>query len=202
MRRPDLWDELNGRPVFKLELQAPRPKSIARTASLGLVTTDRRLIASHLSYHMTRVVIELVRQQLTTSVLIVFLRLKSFETVVCKIHMQPCSDCRKLNKVVKSSLEELFTQGHEYRACGVIASQLHIDVCQGDLFIKQEDVCRQLQLIKVMDAINKKYGAQTLRPAQALQKPRRGVRFNYPVIPAAYDCMDAGGRATQEQFAE
>jgi DNA polymerase-4/DNA polymerase V len=181
----DLWDELNGKPVFKLELQAPRPKSIARTASLGCVTTERTLIASHLSYHTTRVVTELVRQQLTASMLTVFLRLKSFEAVVCKVRMQPCNDFGKLNKAVKSSFKKLFKQGYEYRACGVIASKLNADAGQGDLFIKQEDTGRQLRLIKTMDAINSKYGSQTLRPAQSIQKPRRSTRFNYPVITAS-----------------
>jgi DNA polymerase-4/DNA polymerase V len=180
----DLWDELNGRSVFKLELEPPRPKSIARTASLGCVTMDRALIASHLSYHNTRVVTELVRKQLTTSMLTIFLRLKSFEAVVCKVRMQPCNDFSKLNKAVGSSLEELFRQGHEYRACGVIASKLSVDKRQGDLFIEQEYTYRQLKLIQTMDAINSKYGSQTLRPAQSIQKPRRHIRFNYPVITA------------------
>lgn len=180
----DLWDELNGKAVFKLELQTPRPKSISRTASLGCVTTDRFLITSHLSYHSTRVVTELVRQELTTSKLAVFLRLKSFEIAVSNRRMQPCNDFRKLNKVVKSAFEELFVEGCEYRACGVIASTLNADIWQGNLFIKQEDTGRQLKLIKTMDAINNKYGSQTLRPAQSIQKPRRGTRFNYPVITA------------------
>ena len=178
----DLWDELNGKPVFRLELQAPMPKSIARTASLGCVTTDQTLIASHFSYHSTRVVTELVRKGLTTSMLTVFLRLKSFEAVACKTRMQPCNDFSKLNKVVKSAFEELFVEDCEYRACGVLASTLNGDAGQGDLFIKQADAGRQLKLIKTMDAINSKYGSQTLRPAQALQKPRRTTRFNYPVI--------------------
>ena len=180
-----MWDELNGKPVFKLELQAPRPKSIARTASLGCVTTERTLIASHLSYHTTRVVTELVRKELTTSMLTVFLRLKSFEAVVSKLRMQPCSDFTKLNKAVKSAFKKLFIQGHEYRACGVIASKLNADAGQGDLFIKQEDAGRQLKLIQTMDTINRKYGSQTLRPAQSIQKPRHGIRFNYPVITAS-----------------
>ena len=181
----DLWNELNGTPVSQLELQALRPKSIARTASLGCVTTDRALIASHLSYHSTRVVTELVRQELTTSMLTVFLRLKSFEAAVCKRRMQPCNDFSQLNRVVKSAFKELFISGHEYRACGVIVSSLHAETGQGNLFIKREDTGRQLKLIKTMDAINNKYGSQTLRPAQALQKPRRTTRFNYPVITAS-----------------
>jgi len=181
----DLWEELNGRPVFNMELKASMPKSIARTASLGCVTMDRAWIASNLSYHTTKVVTELVRQDLTTSMLTVFLRLKSFEAVVSKVRMQPCNDFSKLNRVVKSLLEDLFTQGHEYRACGIIASQLHVDTWQGDLFIKQEDTGRQLKLIRTMDAINMKYGSQTLRPARVMQKPRCGSRFHYPVIIAS-----------------
>jgi hypothetical protein len=99
--------------------------------------------------------------------------------------MQPCNDFSKLNRIVKSSFKELFTQGHEYRACGVIASKLNAEAGQGNLFIKQEDMSRQLKLIQTMDTINRKYGSQTLRPAQSIQKPRRTTRFNYPVITAS-----------------
>jgi len=44
---------------------------------------------------------------------------------------------------------------------------------------------RQLQLIRTMDEINRKYGAQTLKPAQSVRKTRRGIRFHYPVITAS-----------------
>ena len=180
----DLWQELNGHAVFGLELEAVMPKSIARTASLGCVTGERTLIASHLSYHSTRVVSELVRQGLTASVLTVFLRLKSFESVVSRARLQPCNDFSKINSVVKSALAELFTEGEEYRACGVIASSLQADAGQGDLFAAA-GAGRQLQLIRTMDEINRKYGSQTLRPAQAAHKSRRGIRFVYPVISAS-----------------
>lgn len=177
----DLWHELNGVSVFGLELAPPMPRSIARTASLGQVTTERALVASNLSCHTTRVVTELVRQGLTASALTVFLRLRSFEAVSERVRMQPSNDFNQFNRVVKAALAKLFTRGHEYRACGVIASGLHADAGQGDLFAA-EAPGRQLQLIRTMDAINRKYGAQTLRPAQSIQKPRRAVRFAYPVI--------------------
>ena len=180
----DLWQELNGHPIFGLELAAPMPKSVARTASLGQVTGERALIASHLSYHATRVVTELVRQGLTASTLSVFLRLKSFEAVAKRVRMQPNSDFNRFNGVVKSALAELFDPGQKYRACGVVASGLHADAGQGDLFATA-GAGRQLQLIRTMDEINRKYGAQTLKPAQSVQRSRRGIRFHYPVITAS-----------------
>jgi len=62
-----LWDELHGTVVYPLETGASQPKSIARTASLGEVTRDRRLIASHLSYHTMRLVSALVAKRLTAT---------------------------------------------------------------------------------------------------------------------------------------
>ena len=46
----DLGHELNGNPVFPLELQPPMPKTIARTASLGVVSRNKALIERHLTY--------------------------------------------------------------------------------------------------------------------------------------------------------
>jgi DNA polymerase-4/DNA polymerase V len=179
-----LRDELNGISVFAPELQPPMPKSIARTASLGAVSMDRRLIAAHLSYHTTRVVSELVRRHLTTSRLTVFLRLKSFEAVARKLRMNPCNDLGRLNRAVTSLLGEIFVRGEQYRACGVIASQLMPDAGQGDLFALRANTGRQLKLIQTMDAINRKYGAQTVKPARAMRKSRHGIRFKYPLLTA------------------
>lgn len=178
----DLWHELNGIPVYPLVLEPTMPKSIARTASLGAVTHDKRLIQSHLSYHTTRVVTALVRQHITTSSITVFLRLKSFDAVADKVRITATNEFFTLNRIVIALFKKIFVAGNEYRACGVIASAIQPDTQQGDLFATTHNINSQRSLIEVMDDINQRFGAQMLRPAAALNKPKQHIRFKYPVF--------------------
>ncbi len=178
----DLWNEINGNPVFELELQPPMPKSIARTASLGVVTRDKQLISSHITYHTTRMVTELVRKDLTTSFISVFLRLKSFESVGRNVRITATNDYSRINHIVKAIFKHIFRGGIEYRACGVIASAIQPDTQQGDLFTNPLQTSKQLALTKVMDDINTRFGNQVLRPANSLKKEAQEMKFQYPLL--------------------
>jgi len=179
----DLWHELNGTPVFELELNPPMPKSIARTASLGVVTSNKGLIGSHITYHTTRVVTELVRQNLTTSFISVFLRLKSFESVGRNVRISPTNDYSRINHIVKAIFNHIFKSDVEYRACGVVVSSIQPDVQQGNLFASVP-TSKQLALTKVMAEINSRFGNQTIRPTSALKKESPKVKFPYPLFRA------------------
>jgi len=181
----DLWHELNGNPVFPLELHPPMPKTIARTASLGAVSHNKALIERHLTYHTTRVVTELVRQQLTTSLVSVFIRLKSFEAVGHKVRITPTNDYSNIIRIVLSIFKHLFKHGEQYRACGVIASAITPDTQQGNLFTASLQTNKQLTMTKVMDDINTRFGSQVLRPANSLKKERSKVKFQYPLLHAS-----------------
>ncbi len=178
----DLWHELNGTPVFPLELHPPMPKTIARTASLGAVTTNKALIERHLTYHTTRVVTELVRQQLTTSLVSVFIRLKSFEAVGHKVRITPTNDYSNIIRIILSMFKHLFKHGEQYRACGVVASAIAPDTQQGNLFTTSLQMNKQLTITKVMDDINTRFGSQVLAPATICKAAVPRVKFKYPLI--------------------
>ena len=178
----DLWQELNGNPVFPLELHPPMPKTIARTASLGVVTHNKTLINAHLTYHTTRVVTELVRQRLTTSSIAVFIRLKSFEAVGKRVRITATNDYSQLIRVVKDIFEACFEHGKQYRACGVIASTIAPDTQQGNLFDEPKQTGKQLALSQVMDDINSRFGRQVLAPAAICKASVPRVKFQYPMI--------------------
>jgi len=181
----DLWDELNGTPVFALAPESGMPKSISRTASLGCVTMERSLIIAHLSYHLMRVVTELVRRRLTASRFSLFLRLKTFDAVSGTVRMDPCNDMQRLNQVTRTLFQDLFVQGCRYRGCGITVSNLMPDARQGNLFEIRGGRGDQLQLIRTMDAINGRYGSQAIKPARAIKKSHNSIRFKYPVLKVA-----------------
>lgn len=178
----DLWQELSGNSVFPLELHPPMPKTIARTASLGVVTHNKTLIDAHITYHTTRVVTELVRQRLTTSSIAVFIRLKSFEAVGKRVRIAATNDYSRLIRIVKDIFEAYFEHGKQYRACGVIASAIAPDTQQGNLFDESKQTGKQLALSQVMDDINSRFGRQVLAPAAICKAAVPRVKFQYPII--------------------
>jgi DNA polymerase-4/DNA polymerase V len=128
---------------------------------------------------------ELVRKDLTTSFISVFLRLKSFESVGRNVRITATNDYSRINHIVKAIFNHVFRDGIEYRACGVIASSLQPDVQQGNLFAAPLQTGKQLALTKVMDEINTRFGNQVLRPANSLKRKAPKVRFKYPLLSAS-----------------
>jgi nucleotidyltransferase/DNA polymerase involved in DNA repair len=188
MGRPgvDLWHELRGEPVYALELVTKLPKTIAKTASLGQVTRDRRLIATHLTHHVTRLAIELAVKDYVIGHLTVFLRLKSFASIACELPLpHPTGDLGLLSRAVHHALKALYRPDEWYRGCGVIGTKLGTRAGQNlDLFgVVQRDL-RQGDLLRAVDGINHRYGAGTIGLFSAMQIKRRerALKFRYPLI--------------------
>jgi nucleotidyltransferase/DNA polymerase involved in DNA repair len=182
----DLWHELRGIPLYPLELEPKPPKSIARTASLGMVTSDPDVLKAHLVHHVTRLTAELVGKDLLTGRVWVFLRRKSFETTAGEACLnRPTAGYPALLRITMEALENLYQRGELYRGCGVIAGDIFPTEGQTpDLFEERGDEEKQRRLIQVMDALNRRYGQGTLcrLAALPLEEKRPGGRFHYPLL--------------------
>jgi len=182
----DLWHELNGVAVWPL-VSAPRlPKSVARTASLGTVSGERRLIAAHLTHHVARLATELVAKGLLAGRLTVFVRLKSF---ACERHEVrfafPSNNFFRFNAAVRQALGAIYSAGEAYRGCGVVARDIcRADTAAEDLFGVMRTDARQAGIMRTVAEINHRYGRGTVAPLQCAE-PRPGrLRFIYPLISA------------------
>ncbi|MCI0410816.1 MAG: DNA polymerase IV, partial [Acidobacteria bacterium] len=121
----DLWHELRGVSLYPLELHPQLPKSIARTASLGTVTSDPGVLKAHLIHHITRLTTELVGKELFAGRVWVFLQRKSFETEALEVRLnRPTAGYQTLCQITMEVLESLYQEGELYRGCGVIAVDL------------------------------------------------------------------------------
>lgn len=182
----ELWRELRGESVFALELAPRLPKSIARTASLGEITTSREILAAHLAHHATRVATELVTKRYLAGRLAVFLRLKSFDSNSVGSHFAcPTASYFTLSRAVLEALQRLYQPGELYRGCGVVASEISAAVSiTPDLFGVMARDERQGALFETLDAINLKYGSGTALMLASLPVKRHGKsrRFRYPLI--------------------
>ncbi len=184
----DLWLELHGKSVMGLELHLPLPKSMARTASMGAVTSDRKTITSHLTRHTTRLATALVNKRLLAKRLTVFLKLKESCSVSAKTDFEyPTNNYFRLSHAVQQMMGDLYDARSQYRACGVIAEKIsEAEQSMPDLFGHMKADAKQADLLITVDSINKKYGRDTLKMAEAFSPPssRSNVRFIYPTITA------------------
>ncbi len=180
--------ELSGRVVWLLMLKPELPKSVARTASMGRVTQDRQLVMAYLSYHVMRLVSELVAKHLLTKSIFLFLTLASFERSGLQLPLEvPTNSLKRVMDAVKQGLARLYRDGVKYRGCGVVASRISREQsATTDLFGLMQQDTRQTSLMRSVNAINRKYGNRTLSSAASCRiKPKSaGLRFRYPLITA------------------
>lgn len=181
-----LWHELNGRPVLPLEVEPKLPKSVAKTASLGEVTTARATIAGHLAHHTLRLASELVAKGLLARRLSVFLTLSSFEVVAMEIGLDvPTNSQARLSAAVRQAFCALYQEGVAYRGCGVTASRLcREDNASEDLFGCMREDVRQRRLMLAVNAVNRKYGRNTLHALTDGVDRSTAPRFRYPLLVA------------------
>lgn len=183
-----LKQELSGISVMGLEINPPLPKSVARTASMGEVTTSSQLVAAHLSYHTMRLVSELVAKQLVTRRIHVFLTLATFEKRGSDMRLDlPSSSLKRITAAVKECFITLFRAGERYRGCGIVAT--HISRAASvtpDLFGQVHEDGRQTALMLTVNDINRKYGDRTISLAavRRLKQQQKRPRFQYPLLVA------------------
>lgn len=185
----DLWHELNGTPIYKVETEARMPKSVARTASMGEITQDKQAIHAHLLSHAMRLSKELITKRLTAGQLTVFLTLKSFDKQACTSDLSyPSADYFLLASEAGRTLDTLYDPDQFYRACGLIASDIAARQSGSfDLFqmSEQQREEKHLRLLETLHAINRKHGDNVLSICGARQKRSAGGamgRFVYPVL--------------------
>lgn len=181
-----LWYELNGQPVLPLQLTPPLPKSVARTASLGRISTERGVLAAHLAHHATQLTSELVAKGLLARRISVFLTLSSFETMGMDIGLgHPTNSLKRLSDAVRQAFCALHREGVPYRGCGVVATHLsRAAAATEDLFGCMREDTRQARLMLAVNAINRKYGRNTLHTLADTTRSSTAPRFNYPLLMA------------------
>ncbi len=184
----DLWHELQGTSIYKLETGIRLPKSVSRTASLGQVTQDMDIIRHHLVQHAMRLCAELMFKRLTARQFTVFVTLKSFEQCSTTVTLPYASaDYFLFVHEAFNALPNLITAQQDYRGCGLIATEIAgREEVNFDLFqqIEQQHEARHLQLLKVMHSLNHKYGGKVLQMGTILMQPYLAtqVKFKYPLF--------------------
>lgn len=184
----ELWHELNGTVVYPVEFQYGLPKSVSRTASLGQVTQDKAIIYVHIAHHAMRLSRALMEKRLAAKCLTVFLTMKSFDKQTISLELPySTADYFLLVKLAGEALDEMFEPTQQYRACGLIATDIaNRQTGSFDLFqqAEQQQEEKRLRLLETVHSINQKYGSNTMAACTSLSLGIREkhARFGYPVL--------------------
>lgn len=166
-----LW-ELKGRSCLPLERVSAK-KSIASSRSFGKIITEQTELAEALSTYVNTACVKLRQQKSCAQAICVYLELaidyqsnepytgpRQHSTVIS--FKSPTNDTPQIISAAKSCLEYLYRKGLRYKKCGVILLDLISEArVSADLFMEKPHKNRQ-SVAKVFDALNKRFGKNTL----------------------------------------
>jgi DNA polymerase V len=166
--------ELQGIPCSELGESKPK-QSIMSSKSFGKMQTNYEYLAQAISFHCARACEKLREQQSIVQFVHVFVQTNRFRSDLPQYfqHMQfklirPSDDLILITKIAKHCLKKIFRAGYQYKKVGVCLLQLlPKNPRQLDLFneLPEEVFNKKNQLMQVIDAINARYGRDTIRLA-------------------------------------
>ncbi len=167
----EIWNELNGRMMFPVNLEHEAQKSIMKTLSFIPHKTDRNELFSELVRNVENACIKARRHGLMAYRVSWFLKTKerryqSNEFVLDTPTYSP--------SVIINHLKEQFdttnTKGRVYRSTGINLTRLiHVEHLQEDMFGIHDSVRNNEDVFKTIDSISKKYGRHTLFIASGMK---------------------------------
>ena len=171
--------ELRGISCLPLE-EAPQPKKqIACTRSFGRVVQSLADLKEAVALYVTRAAEKLREQHSLVSLLSVFIQTNPFQVEKpqyarsCTIHLPAATnDTGELISSALRAVEKLYLPGFQYHRAGIFLQELVPDTYrQLRLFTPPEAMQRPQTVVEVVDAINRKYGRETIRYAATGQQP-------------------------------
>jgi DNA polymerase-4/DNA polymerase V len=157
----EIWQELRGHAVKKLELENRRPQaSIMKGKTFSAPSSDRAYIYAKLIRNLESAFIKLRRHQMRTGEVAVYLRTKDYEERGCSVRFSAgATHPMQIVPAVRTLFERLYANGQEYRSTTVCLGRLENDrLRQYDLFEDRVAIERMGEIGRVVDRINARYG--------------------------------------------
>ncbi|QDH18108.1 Y-family DNA polymerase [Swingsia samuiensis] len=185
--------ELKGQSCLGLsDVLQPR-KGIVSSRSFGVLLTEWEDIREALALFAHRAAETLRREDLQAAHLSVMMRTNPHNgdpwyAPSASLSIEPTSDTRDLIRIATSLAQPLWRSGFRYAKAGISLNDLRPIHQQPSLFASRSPE-KSLALMEAMDAINARYGRDTLRPAstkiQQGWRPRAGM-----LSPRYTTCLD------------
>jgi DNA polymerase V len=166
--------ELNGIPCMALEEETPDRKSIMASRSFGRAVETLPELHEAVATYTARAAEKMRRQKLATAQLMVFIHTNRFKPEERQYYAArpvtlpiATADSGRLIAAAGRALATIFRPGHRYKKAGVVfLGLLPADQVQGGLFDAPDSGARK-GLMRAVDALNRRYGRDTVAYAAA-----------------------------------
>lgn len=175
--------ELNGIVCIQWDQERAKKQQIYSTRAFGQPVTSQQFLRESLCWHAEKVAEKLRRQHSKSKLLTLFTHANPFadteqyHKAVQHRFAQPTNDTRALVQAASQASHSLYKANIKLHKCGVGAIEI-IDTAQ-----EQTDMFAELshnpKLMQCMDAINRRYGSQTIGAAAKGIHPQWGMKREY-----------------------
>ena len=178
-----LQTELLGTPCLEWETEMPDKKNICTSRSFGQIITDKEELAEAVVTYASRCALKLRRQHSHARSLLVFIHTNSFQpadpqyaaSYVIQLP-SPTNSSILIGQYARKAMEVIFREGYRYKKAGVIVMELTPEANSQTTLFDPVDYTQQNQVMQVMDALNTRYGRDTIKLAGQGLNPRWKLR--------------------------
>lgn len=162
-------EELRGVSCLDME-EAEDMKNTGTSRSFGIPVFDKSQLQEALAHFATHASLKLRRQNGVCHSLSIFIHTNAFKPGPQYYgegsynFSSGTSDTIKIIRAAYKILEDIYKPGHEYKKAGVMLNHI-VPKNQNQISLFEEDPTDNEELSKVVDLINKKYGAYTIKSA-------------------------------------
>jgi DNA polymerase V len=172
--------ELRGVPCITLEEAEPDKKSIMASRSFGRMVTEKRELEEAISTHAARAAEKMRRQDLAASQLVVFIQTNKFRPQDRQLFAEQTVTLPVATADSGTLTKAIYKPGHQFKKAGVMLLNLTpASSVQVGLF-DPADSPKSAARMKVMDALNMRYGPETV--SFAISGLKRGWKLRSEFI--------------------
>jgi len=171
--------ELRGIKCLPLEQSSMKKHSITCSRSFGQIITNYELLKEATLYFLTRACEKMRHHHLAANAVTVFISTDRFRPVPAPYSPSatysstyPTDSNQELQEWTLSTLSRIYNKDYEYRKAGIILSGLVPNEQLTKRMFDDERFQKQHKLMKAIDAINKKFGKDTVRFASVKTEGR------------------------------
>ncbi len=163
--------ELNGHSCLALEEVAPAKQQIMTSRSFGGPVMSMAELGEAVATYVGRAAMKLRRQQSMANAIHVFIQTNrhkpeepQYSAGLVVPFTEPTDDTLVLTAAAIRGLRQIYRSGHRYKRAGIMLVGLSENhQAQPNLFANEEAQLRSRQLMITLDAVNKRFGRETLR---------------------------------------
>ncbi len=186
----EIWNELNGAYIFKLDHSTKLSfQSLSKTQTFTPPSRDKDFVYSQLTTNLERVCQKARRYSLYTNKVSIFIKGQDFSYTYTELDLlEKTNTPTIIGKKMRTAFEKIYKQGKEYRATGVILSNLvSVGDEQESILEDQEKKEKSRAIFSSIDALSEKYGERVVKSGATMfmRKEHHKKRINLPKFEAS-----------------